>query len=273
MNGLIKLGIGVFAGLMMLSLFSTCKPRPKEVSTEVIAREYAKGLDLRAVTNLARTSKTPGELEEKLNSSSTGVNNIDLNDDGKVDYIKVTEYGDGSDRGFSLSTEISPGEEQEIATIVFSQSDGKVAVQTTGHSSLYGPNHYYRSSFGLSDALLWGYILSNHGSYRSPYGYGNYPGSYGGGWSRRSNADYASRNARYRTMSPAMPSGTPPIRSSATSPNAGKQAARARMVANPTQAQRSFAKRTGTTRSSGGFGRSSSTSSRSSSRSSFRGGK
>jgi hypothetical protein len=269
-----KLGIGVFAGLILLSLFSTCKPKNKEVSTEVIAREYAKGLDLQAVTNLARSSKTPKELEEKLNSSSIGVNNIDLNDDDVVDYINVTEYGDGSDRGFSLSTEISPGNVQEIATIQFSQSAEKVAVQTTGHSSLYGSNHYYRSSFGLSDALLWGYVLSSHNSYRSPYGYGNYPGSYGRGWSRHSNANYANRNSRYRSMSPAMPASTPSIKSSATSPNANKQAARAKMVSNPKQSQRSFAKRTGTTRSSGGFGRSSSSSSRSSSsRSSFGGGK
>lgn len=264
----LKTGFFLTAILFLSSVLTSCDPAP--VPVDVIAKEYAKGLNLQAVTNLARTSKTPKELETKLNSSAIGVNNIDLNDDKIVDYINVTEFGSRDERGFSLSTEISPGKVQEIATIVFSKSSDQVDVQTTGNSSLYGNNHYYRSSFGITDVLLWSYIFSNHSSYRSPYGYNNYPGSYGGGWGRRSNTDYTSNNSRYRTMSPPMSSGTPAKASSVKSPNADKQAARAKMIASPKQSQRSFAQRSGSARSSGGFGRSSSSSS---SRSSFGGGK
>ena len=271
MNGLIKIGLAVFAGIMVLSMFSTCQSKRGDVSADVIAKEYSKGLDLQAVTNLARTSETPKELEDKLNSASTGVNNIDLNDDKIVDYINVTEFGEGDTRGFSLSTEIAPGKVQEIATITLEKRDDQVAVQSTGNPSLYGSNRQYHSSFGISDVLLWSYILSNHSSYRSPFGYGNYPSSYGSGWSRRSESAYASGNSRYRTMSPAMGSTSKPIKSTIQSPNASKQAARARIVSNPTTSQRSFTQRTSSKpRSSGGFGRSTSSYS---SRSSFGGGK
>jgi hypothetical protein len=268
MNRPLRTVIRFSVALVFASALSSCDSKP--VPPDVIAKEYAKGLDLQAVTNLARTSKTPQELEEKLNSSSSGVNNIDLNDDKVVDYINVTEFGESGERGFSLSTEISPGEVQEIATLIFSKTGEQVNVQTTGNSSLYGNNHYYRSSFGLTDVLLWSYLFSNHSAYRSPYGYNNYPGSYGGGWGRSSNTDYSTKNSRYRSMSSPMSSGTPAMNTTAKSPNADKQAARAKIISNPQQSQRSFAQRSGTARSSGGFGRSSSSSS---SRSSFGGGK
>jgi hypothetical protein len=268
MNRPLRTGLQLLAALVLTGALSSCDSKP--VPADVIAREYAKGLDLQAVTNLARTSKTPEELEKTLNSSSSGVNNIDLNDDKIVDYINVTEFGEKDERGFSLSTEISPGKVQEIATIVFSKEGDQANVQTTGNPSLYGNHQYYRSSFGLTDVLLWSYLFSNHSAYRSPYGYNNYPGSYGGGWSRRSDMEYGTRNSRYRGMSPAMGAGTGSMNTTVKSPNADKQAARARIISNPKQSQRSFAQRTGGTRSSGGFGRSSSSSS---SRSSFGGGK
>ena len=269
MNRHLRTGLQLSATLAFSSALSSCDSKP--VSADVIAKEYAKGLDLQAVTNLARTSKTPKELEEKLNSSSSGVNNIDLNDDKIVDYINVTEFGEKDERGFSLSTEISPGKVQEIATIVFSKSGDQANVQTTGNSSLYGNNQYYRSSFGLTDVLLWSYLFSNHSAYRSPYGYNNYPGSYGGGWGRNSDTDYSTKNSRYRSMSSPMSSATPAMATTVKSPNADKHAARAKIISNPQQSQRSFAQRNGTARRSGGFGRSSSSSS--SSRSSFGRGK
>lgn len=266
---LLFLGFAASIGLAFMA--SSCQRRSTPVSTDVIAREYAKGLDLQAVTNLARTSKNPEEFEKKLNDRTTGVNNIDLNDDGKVDYIKVTEFGEGTERGYSLTTELAPGEEQEIATILFRKSGDRIDAQATGHPSLYGSNHYYRSSFGLTDVLLWSYILSDRGGYRSPYGYGNYPPTYGGGWSRQPDQSYTATSSRYRSMSPANSPGAKPLSPTVQSPNADKKAARARMIANPSQAQRSFATRTGRPVSSGGFGRSSSGGS--SSRSSFGGGK
>jgi hypothetical protein len=267
MNSLTKIGIGVFALIAAFSMMSQCSRKDsltgdqQPQSTEVILKEYSKGLNLAATTELAKKAKDATDLERLLNSQSEAVNNLDLNDDGKVDYIKVSEYGSGDTRGFSLTDEIAPGQVQEIATIDIKRSADQATVQTTGNSSLYGPGSYHHSSFGLTDALLVGWLFSNRSAYSSPYGSGYYPPSYGGGWSRQENGSYNSAMKSRTAGSGVSSSSQPVISNPAASPNAQKIAARAKVISSPTQSQRSFGRSTATTSSrpsSGGFGRSSS---------------
>ena len=284
MNPLAKIGIGIFAAIVLFSMSSQCSRKTNDfepLSTEVILKEYSKGLNLDATTELAKKSKDAADFERLLNSQSEAVNNIDLNDDGKVDYIKVTEYGSGEKRGFSLTDEISPGKIQEIATIDIERGVDKATVQTTGNPSLYGPDSYHHSSFGLTDALLVGWLFSNRPSYSSPYGYGNYPPSYGGGWNRQGNDSYDSSMKSRTAGSGVTNSSQPVISNPAASPNAQKIAAKAKVISSPTQSQRSFGKSATSASntqpssrpsSSGGFGRSSSSGS-SRSGGSSRGGK
>ena len=52
-------------------------------------------LDLFAVLDLFQKSKTIEEFEKSLNEEKTGINNMDLNLDNKVDFIKVVTKQDG----------------------------------------------------------------------------------------------------------------------------------------------------------------------------------
>lgn len=247
MNFLTKIGVAIFALVVAFSMVSQCSRKnavqtyqepPR--ATEVILKEYSKGLDLNAVTALAKKAKDAADFERLLNSESEAVNNIDLNDDGKVDYIKVSEYGSGDKRGFSLTEEIAPGKIQEIATIDIQREGENATMQTTGNPSLYGQSNYHHSSFGLTDALLVGWLFSNHSSYASPFGYGNYPPSYGGGWNRQDNDSYTG-SMRSRTAGSAIKTSSLPVISNPkTSPNADRIAAKAKAISSPTQSQRSF---------------------------------
>lgn len=268
MNTLSQIGIAMFALFVAFSMTSQCN-RAKdsgaaeiEQQADVILREKAKGLDLAAVTALAKKAKDAADFERLLNSQSEGVNNIDLNDDQTVDYINVTEYGSGERRGFSLSTEISPGNVQELATIDFQKEAEKVTTQTTGNSSLYGAGNYYHSSFGVTDALLLAWLFSDRGSYSSPYGYGNYPPTYGRGWNRMPDGSYTGQMSSRTAGSSINKSSKSVIDQPALSPNAQKTAAKAQALTTATQSQRSFAKTSSSKpTSSGGFGRSSTSSS------------
>ena len=112
----------------------------------------ADGLNLKAVGELATKCPDVEDFEKRLNSKSEGVNNLDLNEDGKVDYIKVTEYGSGEMRGLSLTVDVAAEDEQEIATIeIEKEANNQAQVQTHGNSQIYGHNHYYRSHFGFTD--------------------------------------------------------------------------------------------------------------------------
>ena len=251
-----------------------------DTTTTVTQTNAAEGLDLKALTLLVKEVKDAAELEKRLNTSG-GINNLDLDANGKVDYIKVTEYGTSDHKGFSFTVEVTPGDVQEVANIELEKSENQVAVNTYGNQSIYGPGYSYRSSFGMSDMLVtaWLFGAFDRPVYRSPYGYGNYPTYYGGGYNRVptsqysgkvksfsqqrqtpsapirqsvSNSDSTKKSFSSSTTSQA-PSGSGGFgRSTATSsssplksPNAGKNATTVKApLSNPTQAQRSFQTKT-----------------------------
>ena len=122
--------------------------------------------------------------------------------------------------------------------------------------------------------LLMGWLFSNRSSYSSPFGNGSYPPSYGSGWNRQSNDNYAGTMSSRTAGSSVSKSSSPVISQPAISPNAEKMAAKAKAISSPTQSQRSFGNSSTTSSSrsstpttasrpssSGGFGRSTASSS------------
>ncbi len=229
------------------------------------------GLDLKAVGALLKKAEDGEQFEKLLNSPEERVNNLDLNGDGQVDYIKVTEYGEGDVKGFSLTTEAAGGEEQELATIEVEKAGEQANVEIQGNEQIYGRNHYYHSSFGLGEMLLLGWMFSPHRAWVSPWGYGSYPGYYSP-YSTWSQDRYRGRTSAMGQSYRSANSST--LSKSVTSPNAGKTASQVRApLKNPTASQKQFQARSSSRTRSGGFGRSSS-GLRSSSRSGgFRSGK
>ncbi len=255
----------------VLLLHTSCSPRSTNkvsVEDEILARGYAKGLDLTLAADLAKSSKDAADFEKKLNSTDTKVNNLDLNDDGKVDYITVSEYGSDNDRGFSLTVEIKPDEIQEVASIQFTKNGESVDMDVNGNPLLYGNQNHYRSRFSITDGLLLYWMFSSRNRYQSPYRYGNYPSHYNQNRAPVSNSKYQAYASPKKATSSFKKSPTPKSSSSIKSPNASKNAARAQVLRTPSKSQRSFqsgkssSSRSSSSRS-GGFGRTSSSSSRS----------
>ncbi len=283
MNSLLQLVVGAFILLVLFSSFRSCSSSSRygdtyNVSVQQIAgADAASGLDLQAVGALVKQAKTGEEFERLLNTPSVGVNNLDLDEDGAVDYIKVTEYGSGNVKGFSLTVDLAPGETQEVATIEIEKtSDGRANVQTYGNRHIYGANHYYHSSFGITDFILLSWLFnSNRPYYSSPWGYNSYP-SYYGRYRPSSYDSYRQRTRNVTSSSTWSSSKTSTISSTTTSPNAGKTATNIKApLKSPTTSQKSFqARNPSKTVRSGGFGRTSSSSPslRKTTTSSYRGG-
>jgi uncharacterized membrane protein YgcG len=99
-------------------------------------------LDLFAVLDLFQKSPTIEEFEKSLNQEETGVNNLDLNLDDKVDFIKVVTEQDGDDFIFILQVDVSETEIQDVAVILVAKDeDGKVTMQIVGDKDLYGEDY------------------------------------------------------------------------------------------------------------------------------------
>jgi hypothetical protein len=165
----------IFIGLMVSCDQQQSVAQDQTVTTT--STPAAAGLDLQAVTEIVKQSKNAAEIEQKLNAPGS-VNNLDLDGDGNVDYVHVTEYGKGNMRGFSLTVIDSTGGDQEIATIEIERGDNTANVIVYGEPAYYGPGVYYTGAWVPADVVLWGYLWHPHRFYYSPYHYGYYPPYY-----------------------------------------------------------------------------------------------
>lgn len=127
--------------LIAMSLFGVAAHAQTE-SDSTLLELPGDNLDLYAVLDLFQKSPTIEEFEKSLNMESTGVNNLDLDLDGKVDFIKVETKQDGDDFTFILQVPVSEKEKQDVAVILLSKDDDKkVTMEIVGDPDLYGKDY------------------------------------------------------------------------------------------------------------------------------------
>ena len=114
----------------------------QEASDSTLLGLPGDNLDLYAVLDLFQKSKTIEDFEKSLNDQKTGIDNLDLDLDKKVDFIKVvTKSTDGSFT-FVLQDAVSETETQDVAVILVDKDkDGKVTMQIVGDEELYGKDY------------------------------------------------------------------------------------------------------------------------------------
>jgi hypothetical protein len=99
-------------------------------------------LDLYAVLDLFKKSKTIEGFEKALNEQKSGINNLDLDMDKKVDFIKVITKQKDSSFTFILQVDVSKEEKQDVAVIlVDKKKGGEITMQIVGDKALYGKNY------------------------------------------------------------------------------------------------------------------------------------
>jgi len=140
-------------------------------------------LDLNAVLELFKDSKSVEDFENKLNSEKSNINNLDLNDDGFVDYIRVVDYVKDNAHLITLQVAFTAEEVQDVAVIELDRRDDKTVVQIVGDEALYGRDYIvepvtenakmaYNANTWTSVQYIYGpsYVV-----YVSPWYYGFYP--------------------------------------------------------------------------------------------------
>ncbi|MCK7536605.1 MAG: hypothetical protein MZV63_39285 [Marinilabiliales bacterium] len=119
-------------------------------ATTVMAKDYPKeylglpgdNLNLYAVMNLFQESETLEAFERSLNDENSKINNLDLNNDGYVDYVTVTDYANGEDHTIVLRSALDRNESQDVAVFTVEKlRNGEVRIQLIGDEALYGRNY------------------------------------------------------------------------------------------------------------------------------------
>lgn len=98
--------------------------------------------DLYGALELFKKADSPEAFEKAINSNDNEVNNLDLDGDGKVDYVKVIDKKDGDAHTLVLQVDVSENEKQDVAVIeVEKTGDDKAHVQIVGDEELYGKDY------------------------------------------------------------------------------------------------------------------------------------
>lgn len=122
--------------LLSLPVFSQGNTEPKALGLP------GDNLDLYAVLDLFQKSKTIEDFETSLNSEKQGINNLDLDNDKKTDFIKVVTKKENDSYTFILQDAVSKTETQDVAVILVSKDKNKkVTLQIVGDEALYGKNY------------------------------------------------------------------------------------------------------------------------------------
>lgn len=99
-------------------------------------------LNLFAVMKLFQESETLEGFERNLNSEDSKINNLDLNGDDNIDYIRVIDYADGDNHTIVMQVAINEKENQDVAVFTVNKDEkGQVLVQLTGDEYLYGKDY------------------------------------------------------------------------------------------------------------------------------------
>ena len=104
-------------------------------------------LNLYAVLDVFQKSKTLEDFERTINDSSSNINNLDLNNDKKIDYLKVVSSQVSNTHSIILQDVINDKETQDVAVILVSkESSDKIYVQIIGDVDLYGKDYIVEPS-------------------------------------------------------------------------------------------------------------------------------
>lgn len=94
---------------------------------------------LEGALELFKKSNSPQEFEKMLNDPDSKVNNLDLNGDGHIDYIRVIDMTEKNVHVFVIQAVISERQSQDVAVITLEKlANGKAVLQITGDEDIYG---------------------------------------------------------------------------------------------------------------------------------------
>lgn len=228
----------ILIGLGLIVVAASCSQNPPQQNNVTIQSSGPAGFDVNKLAQLVKTSTDPQTLEKAINDPNNHINNLDLDKDGNIDYLKVVEPGQNR---LNVVDDVSDADSVTVARINIepNQGAGTADLNVQGNPNYAGYNNYYHSSFTFTDFLLLSYLMRPHPYYMPMYHYGYYPSYY----------------SRVRTVSNFRPT-TSSSMSSRTYHSS---------LASPGHSQRSFSSRSsGSTVRSGGFGHSGSSYHRSS---------
>lgn len=141
--------IFIISAVLIILLVGYYPVSAQEDVTIVAPTSDAKdGLDLKAVSELFKDSENLEEFEKSLNDPDLGVNNLDLDENGEVDFIRVVEEIAEDTHVIILQVALAENEFQDVATIeVEKTGEEEYNMQVHGSEVIYGVDYYVHPTY------------------------------------------------------------------------------------------------------------------------------
>lgn len=111
--------------------------------------------DLQGALAMFQKATSPEDFEKLLNTEDNNVNNLDLNEDGEIDYVRVVSKMDKDVHVFVLQVAVSASENQDIAVIELEKTGNETAIaQIIGDEDIYGEQTIVEPDGGEDNAFI-----------------------------------------------------------------------------------------------------------------------
>ena len=168
-----KIGILILA---LCTIYFTAQAQRMVTTTRATSYDISDNLDLDAVASIFGDSENLEDFENRLNDPENRISNLDLNNDGYIDYLRVLENSTNRNSLVVIQAILDRDVFQDVATIEIERiQNNNLRIQIIGDSYIYGSNYIIEPVF-LHRPLIFSFFWGPH--YRpwiSPYYWNYYP--------------------------------------------------------------------------------------------------
>jgi hypothetical protein len=151
----------------------------RTVTVQAQSNDISYNLDLQAVASIFGESRDLEEFEMRLNDYDAQISNLDLNNDGEVDYLRVIESSENNVHLVVVQAVLDRDVYQDVASIVVDRSRyQKTYVQVIGDPYLYGNNYIIEPMYVSTPSIFSFFWGNSYQRWSSPYYWGYYPRYY-----------------------------------------------------------------------------------------------
>ncbi|MBN1767712.1 MAG: hypothetical protein JW842_04305 [Prolixibacteraceae bacterium] len=149
------------------------------VTVNAVNYDISDNLNLESVAYIFGESKDLADFERKINDPELQISNLDLNNDGYIDYLRVVEAHQGNVSVVTIQSVLGLDIYQDVATIdIEVKNKRKVYVQVVGNEFIYGHNYIIEPIY-VRRPVIYSYLWSpRRVVWVSPYYWGYYPRYY-----------------------------------------------------------------------------------------------
>ena len=165
--------------IVVLSLITTLSMAEDKITVQAQNSDISNNLDLKAVATVFGESRDLAEFEKKLNDYDSQISNLDLNNDGQVDYLRVIEKNENGIHVVVIEAVLAKDVFQDVASIIVEKDqNNNPTVQVVGDPYLYGENYVIEPAYIYTPSIFSFFWGPSYYYWNSPYYWGYYPAYY-----------------------------------------------------------------------------------------------